>query len=138
MNKTVSGVENLYFEMGSVRNETEARIYDDVASESATSATEQTSSKKCSNGADKKQNTSSEHENGCQCNTVVLRRLLLLMSVVAAVALLTATAALILVLTAMKAEVQGKQSREYFVAKGDLLMQEREKSLKNLLYIVTA
>ena len=64
-------------------------------------------------GAEKKQNASAEHENACQCNTVVLRRMLPLLSVVAAVALLTAMAALILVLTAIKAEVQGKQSRVF-------------------------
>ena len=113
MNKTERGEENLYFEMESVRTETEARIYDDVAGGSAASATEQTSSKKCSKGDEKKQNASAEHEHACQCNTVVLWRMLLLMSVVAAVALLTAMAALILVLTAMKTEVQGKQSRVF-------------------------
>ena len=109
MNKTVSGEENLYFEMESPRKETETRIYDDVLS------AKQTSLEKRSQEAEKKRNASEDHHNGCQCDTVSLRRMLFLMSIVAAVALLTAIASLILALTAMKlqndstAKVQGKQ-----------------------------
>lgn len=121
MNKTESGEENLYFEMESVKNETKAGIYDYVAGESAAAATEQMSFEKCMQRIEKKQNVSAEHQNACQCDTVVLRRMLFLMSVVAAVALLTAIAALILAFTALKGEVQGKQSFDYFVTKGDPL-----------------
>lgn len=122
MNKTVTGEENLYFEMESARKETEKRIYDDVLSESATTATKQTSLEKHSpQEAEKKRNASAEHHNACQCDTVSLRRMLFLMSIVAAVALLTAIASLILALTAMKlqndstAKVQGKQKVNNFL-----------------------
>ena len=112
MNKIVFGEENLCCELESVRNKTEAGIYDDIAGGSALSATEQASFEKCTKGPEKKQNVPAEQQNACQCDTVVLRRMLFLMSVVAVVALVTATAALILVFTAIKAEVKGKQSHE--------------------------
>ena len=115
MNKTAaSGEENLYFELDSVKKETEAGIYDDVASESATPVKEQTSIQ----GAEEKRQASTEHECACQCDTVVLRRMLFVVAAVAAVALLTAIATLILALTAMKprddsaAKVQGKSISE--------------------------
>ena len=102
--------------MESVKKETEARIYDDVFGESPTLTTEQTSNGKCTHGAEKQQNTSSEHQSAFQCDTVSVRRMLFLMSIVAAAALLTAVASLILALTAVKlqndatAKVQGKQN----------------------------
>ncbi|KAL9953414.1 hypothetical protein ACROYT_G040831 [Oculina patagonica] len=114
MNKTVSGEENLYFEMESVKKETEARIYGEVPGESVTNATEQTSNEKSAQRAEKKQNASAEHKHVChECDATALRRMFIVMSVVAAVALLTAIAAMILALTEMKsrnhatAEVQG-------------------------------
>ena len=116
MNKTVTGEENLYFEIESAREETDTRIYDDVLSECATTATKKTSLEKhSSQEAEKKQSASAEHHNGCQCNTVSLRRMLFLMSIVAAVALLTAVASLILALTAMSSKAQGKQNVNNFL-----------------------
>ena len=114
MNKTAaSGEENLYFEMESVKDETEADICDREACENAISPeTEQTSL--CMKGAEEKRQASAEHECACQCDTVVLRRMLFVVAAVAAVALLIAIATLILALTAKNlrndstANVQGK------------------------------
>ena len=121
MNKnTAQGEENLYFELDSVKKETEAGINDDVAGKSATPVTQQTRYEKCMQGAEEKRQASTGHEYASHRNTVVLRRMLFVVVAVAAVALLTAIASLILALTAMKpgndstAKVQGKQNSDYF------------------------
>ena len=122
MNKTAeSGEENHYYELDSVKKETDAGIYDDVASESATPVTQQTSYENRMQGVEEKRQASTEHEYACQCDTVVLRRMLFVVAAVAVVGLVTAIATLILALTAMKprndsstAKVQGKQNYEYF------------------------
>ena len=117
MNKTASQEENVYYELDSVKKETEADIYDDVAGDSAAIATQQTSFEKCVQGAEEKRQASTQHEYASRCNTVVLRRMLFVIAAVAAVALLTAIATLILALTAMKPrndsteKVQGKTKK---------------------------
>ena len=121
MNNTTSRQENVYCELESVKKETEADICDEVAGESATPVTQQTSFGKCMHGADKKRQASTEHEYAWQSDTVVLRRMLFVAAAVAALALLIAIAALILALTAKNlrndstAKVQGEQNSEYFV-----------------------
>ena len=106
---------NLAFELESVKNETEAEIFDDGAGESATPGIDQTMQ-----GVKEKRQASAELEYAWQSDMVVLRRMLFVVVAVAAVALLVAIATLILALTAMKprndstAKVQGKQNSVYF------------------------
>ena len=137
MNKTEeSGEENHYYELDSVKKETDVGIYDDVASESATAVTQQTSYENCMQGAEEKRQASTEHECASQCDTVVLRRMLFVVAAVAVVAFLTAIATLILALTAMKpgndstAQVQGKQNYEYFRSRRFIFSYTRDHLLR--------
>lgn len=97
--KTVSGEENLYFELESVKKETEAGIYEDVAVESVTPATKQMNFEEDTQGTKKKRKSSTQREDSSQSNAVLIRRLVFISAVVVAVAFMTAVTTLILALT---------------------------------------
>ncbi len=101
MDKTASGEENLYFELESVKKETEAGIYDDVAVESVTPATKRMSLENKTDSAKKKRKWSTQRANAYQSDAVIVRRLVFISAAVVAVAFLTAVATLILALTVM-------------------------------------
>ena len=103
-NKTVTGEENIYFEMESTA---EADGYDDVvetydevaqatAGERPLPVPKQTSFEKCMHKADNDRHALAELENICRSNTVIIRRMWSILSATVAV-LLTAVATLILV-----------------------------------------
>ena len=114
MNKTE---ENLYFELESVKKETEASIYDDVAAESVTTATKQVTLEKKTQDARKKRKWSTQRENAYPSDAVVLRRLVFISAAVVAVAFLTAITTLILALSMMMSRndstVASKQQNDY-------------------------
>ncbi|KAL9953409.1 hypothetical protein ACROYT_G040823 [Oculina patagonica] len=100
MDKVASGEENLYFELESVKKETEAGIYDDVAVESVTPATKRMSLEENTDGrAKKKRKWSTQRENAYQSDAVMVRRLVFISTAVVAVAFLTTVSTLILALT---------------------------------------
>ena len=117
MNKTASGEENLYFELETVKKETEASIYDDVAVESVTPTTKQVTLEKKTQGAKKKRKWSTQCENAYPSDAVVLRRLVFISAAVVAVAFLTAVTSLILALTVMMSRndstTASKQQNDY-------------------------
>ena len=102
MDKTITGEDNLYYELESPKKESEAQIYDDVAADTddtTTPETKQVSYEENTQRA-KKKNKRSE-QNASQSDTVLIRRLVFISTAVVAVAFLTAAATLTLALSIM-------------------------------------
>ena len=99
MDRPVSGRDNFYFEMESVKKEAEAGIYDDVV---CAISTKPKSSEKLPQGREaRKTGDSIQAINAFHSHTAVVRRLLCISVAVVTVAFLTAAATLVLALFMM-------------------------------------
>jgi len=99
MDKTISGEENLCYQLESPKKESAARIYDDLAAEPTTPVLRRIRYEENTRGAKKKNKQTAE--NASQSDTVLIRRLVSISTAVVAVAFLTAAATLVLALSLM-------------------------------------
>ena len=116
MNKTVSGEENLYFEMES-KAPNNGEAYDVVVRESISPETKETTFEK--QGVENNKQESMQPAHPCtQSDGVVVQRLLCIITAVVVVSFLTATATLVLALMMMISRNAPTASTDCVTAQG--------------------
>lgn len=117
MNKTVSGKENLYFEMESKAQNCE-QAYDVVIGESISPATKQTTFEK--QGTEHNKQASMQPAHPCtQSDGLVVQRLLCIITAVVVVSFLTAAATLVLALMLMMSRNNPTASTDCVTVQGE-------------------
>lgn len=113
MNKKPSTEENLYSELESVKQGSEAGIYDiPAAIEVISPATKPTSFEESSERAEDERKWSTQSENAYQSDAFAIRPMVIISAVVAAVAFVTAVVTLILALTMIMSRNDNAASKD--------------------------